>query len=263
MIHSSYDDRIMRNVTKQCFPPAIVRLDNEQLQFHHICEGDSSIKNKSTDCTWGFSLDENPPPPPTLSSLRRRKRNSVIQVAITRARPNYPSTGLYYRSIGTKYTEQIGAQTLFLSLFFLAIERKRKRDARIPLRNTRDESQCLNGCLKCGDDPLIRRGGRRFHTSDGISSNLGMIFSDRYLHNFLSRCLSLVTAPSHRNTDSDGKKKTTTEPASLAACLPAPWLASVFFGCIVTAGRTRHLMDRHPSVTNECYNRLASYVSYQ
>lgn len=111
--------------------------------------------------------------------------------------------------------------------------------------------------------PLIRKGGRRFRTSDGISSNLRMIFSDLYLHNFSplpSSCCYCSLALEHGQWR---KKKTTTEPASLAACLPAPWLASVFFGCIVTAGRTRHLIDRHPSVTNECYNRLASYVSYQ
>lgn len=166
-----------------------------------------------------------------------------------------------------KYTERIGAQTLFLSLslVFLATERKRKRDARrIPLRNTQNESQCLNGCLKCGGDRLSAKEGGDSARVTGSPQTWGWYFPIFIFITSSHRCLPLVvTAPSHWNTDSDEKKKTTTEPASLAACLPAPWLASVFFGCIVTAGRTRHLIDRHPSVTNECYNRLASYVSYQ
>lgn len=141
MIHSSCDDRIMRNVTKQRFPPAIVRFYNKQLQFHHIRGGGPRHKNESVHVIRAFLPVKNYLHLRHFLPSQMEAQFCDIQVAISRARPNYPSTGLYYRSIGTKHTKQIGTQTLFLLFSFPDTERKKKRDARrLSLGNARDES---------------------------------------------------------------------------------------------------------------------------
>lgn len=247
------DDRL----PKQCFPPAIVRLDNEQLQFHHICGGDSMDKNKSVHV-----IRASPTAKIHLRYFLLLAGGSVILLFRSRLFARDPIIRVQVCTIDQleRNTRNRSERRRFFSFFFLTIERKGKRDAgKISLRNTRDESQSLN--RYDGDCLSAEKGDVWVMESPQTRGYLLIVI---FVTSFHCSCLSLVTAPSHWDTDSDEKKKkTTTEPASSAACLPARWLASVFFGCIGTAGRTRHLMDRHPSITNECYNRLASYVSCQ
>lgn len=67
VILSSSDDWITHNVTKQRFPPAVVRLDNEQLQFHHIRGRSPKHTNESYMPKGPFSPGENFPPSSILS----------------------------------------------------------------------------------------------------------------------------------------------------------------------------------------------------
>lgn len=103
---------------------------------------------------------------------------------------------------------------------------------------------------------LIRREGRK-RVSDGMSSiarAISSVLRSFFLPLHFSRCcrsLALKHGQWRKKT-----KETTTEPVWLLACLPRGWHR-------VTGGRTRLLMDRHSSVTDERYNRLASYVNCQ
>lgn len=68
------DDRL----PKQRFPPAVVRLDNEQLQFHHIRGGGPRHKNESVHVIKAFLSAKIHLHLVTLSPPRRWKRNSVL-----------------------------------------------------------------------------------------------------------------------------------------------------------------------------------------
>lgn len=83
---------------------------------------------KTNPCTLQGLFSWRKSTPDTFSFSQMEAQFCIIQAAISRARPNYPSTGLYYRSIGTEHTEQIGAQTLFLFLLLSLLLRERKKE---------------------------------------------------------------------------------------------------------------------------------------
>lgn len=105
------EDKAIVISPKQRFPPAVVRLDYEQLQFHHIRGRSPRHTNDSytpEDCVRlsAKTLLLLPLINSSFSSAWRERFRRVIRIAISCARPNYYiARNPYYRSIGTKRTE--------------------------------------------------------------------------------------------------------------------------------------------------------------